>query len=422
MEKIRKHAITTEMIRCAGVGDRSIGTNKNLFGLLEEIIGKGGMRLCRTMRNGEQLDDEKARELDIHVLESIQLRYRLPDLSHAQEFYMQQQKPAVGVIDYYGELLPDVEKDLELKDEVTLLSDQPSDLMRLLFRRPESIDPTLAYETHRHVLLADIAGQINARTRIGRLRTVLSKVQHLLNEKLFEGPEGAGQRIISESFHDDDTNTVVGLLDRGDKKSRTAHLKRIPFVVRSIPDMGLVHTSPRKKDDRIAMVKCIAKAETNGGVVSIDSAQDGIGMIMALMDNLVTPEQLAERVVGIIESGPRKVVKVENDDDADHDHGQSIERSFNARRKIWFEGILTPIELIFYDRETYLNSRLEVGKRDGKTGLYLGRSHKLLEYRRAQKAARVLFPDPYYPDLDEIFVNQVKLVVREQREQFQVAA
>lgn len=408
--------ITTEMIRYAGTKDRSIETNKNLLGLLADILGKGSLRFCRTMRNGGVLSEATAQEIDMSVLASIQHRYGLPDLSHAQEFYLQQQKPAIEVVGYYGDLLPEVAEDVELKDEVALLSERPSDLIRLLFRKPESIDPTLAYEIHRHTLLSIIAGQINARTRSERLRTVLADAHHLLNEQLFEGPEGAGQRIFSRSFHNDETNTVVGFPDRGDQKPSTAHCKYIPFIVRSIPGMGLVYTSSRKKNDGVAIIKCIAKAKTNGGVININYVQDGIGMIVASIDDKVTPEQLAKRVVRVLESGSRKVIKVEEDDDIGKDHGQSNERSFNARRKIWFEGASTPIELIFYDRETYLNSRFEVGIGNDETGLYMGRSHKLLELRRARLAAPVLFPESIYPKLDIFFANRSRMVAHELRE------
>lgn len=410
---------TIEMYRPAE--RRSTETNLQMARLLSDIVGRGRLRFCKGIRG--ELSDELAGVINNYVLASVKQRYSLPEESDVQEFYMQQQKLAIAVPEYYGELVPEITKDVELKDEISMLSDRPSDLVRLIFRHPEDIDPTLAYEVQRHILISDLAGQINARTKNGRLRTVLSDVHRLLNERLFEGPEGAGQRIISESFHDDETNQVIGFPDRCTRKPPTAHLKRVPLVVRKIPEVGLVHTSLRKKDDRVAIVKSLAKALGNGGVININGdIQDSIGMIFASMEDHITPAQLADLVVSIIQSGPRKVAKIEPDDQTDNDHGQSSAMSFNARRKIWFEDIPTPLEFIFYDRETFLNSRLEVGTRDPETGFYMGRAHSLFEPRRARPTVDVIFPKEIYPtDFDTPFVNRSRQIAQELREMYKVA-
>ena len=418
MEVIEIHRpITIEMFRPAGY--RTAETNWQMAHLLSNVLGRGRLRFCKDMKGIGGFPEDVANEIDGYVLGSVKRRYGLPDGSDVQEFYMQQQKLATQVPEHYGELVPELAKDVELKDEISMLSDRPSDLVRLAFRRPEEIDSTLAYEVQRHILLSDLAGQINARTKNSRLRTVLSEVHHLLNEMLFEGPEGAGQRIISESYHDDQTNQVIGFPGRS-RKPPTAHLKRVPLVVRKIPEVGLVHTSPRKKDDRDAIVKSLAKALSNSGVINIDNdIQDGFGMIFVSMDDHVTPEQLADLVVSAIQSGSRKIANREEDDRTDTDRGQSPESSFDARRKIWFEGIPTPLEFIFYRLETFLNSRLEVGIRDPETGFYMGRSHALYKPRRAFPTTQVIFPKEIYPtDFDTLFVNWSKHTAQELREMY----
>ena len=414
--------VTLEMFR-PRAEDRSDKTNEHIARLLGLFSGKGSLRIYKGMRTGGVLSDEVAQEIDGHALRSIKKYFHLPEGSDPQEFYLQQQKQAIGLIEYYGEILPEERQNLALKNEISLLSDSPSDLLRLLSRSPGNIDPTLAYEVHRHALTLCISGLVNARTKRGRLHTVLSRVHQVFNERLFEGPEGAGSRFLLESIHDDETNEVVGFLDDNKPIPPTAHLKRIPHIVRKIPDAGLVYTSPRKKDDRIVLVKSIAKSGNNCGTINVESdVLDGIGIMAVLMENRVTPEELAERTVSIIESDSRnKVKKVETEDQTGTDHGQSPKYRHICRR-LWLEDVPSPIELIFRDRENYLNSILEVGLRNSETGLYMGRAHELFELRRASQAANVLFPEEIYPvDLISAFVKRSRHVARVLRDRYKVS-
>lgn len=390
--------------------------------LMSGFLGRGRLRLCRNMKAGGILSEDAAKKINIDVLNSLKGIYNLPDSINLQEFYMQQQRQALGVRRYYCEILPEIAQSLEGKDEISILSDRPSDLFRLLFRPPETIDPTLAYEARQHVLLSHIAGMLNARTLNGRLSTVLYDVHRLFNNQLFEGPEGTGKKVFSESFHDDETNEVVGFPNQQDRKPPTAHLKRIPFTVRTIQNLGLVYTSPRKKDDRVATVKCIAKSLESGGTINIDDdIQDGIGLEFVSMDDHMTPEQIAERVGAVIESGSRKVANVQiGRKDVEKDRGQSSEFGFDERLKIWFDGLPTPLEMTFFTLANYLNSKLEVGVRDPQTGLYLGRAHELYELRRARRVARVLFHG--IDNLDEAFINRSKFKAQDLRVRYKIAA
>lgn len=409
------------------ITNRSLGTNLQLGRVVAEFYGKDSIGLCRKIGAGGSFSRGDADRIDESCFKSISQTYHLPKRTDPQEFYMQQQKGAVAVIDYFQRLIPELAKDFELKDEIVRLSDRPSLLLRYLSMPAGGIDPTLAYEAQRHAVLVYQLGMINSRSLNGRLRTVLSDVQGLLNEKLFVGPEGHGERSTVECYHDDETNEVVGFPDRGDKRPLTAHLKRIPVIVRQVEDIGKVMTSPRKKNDSVAIVKSWMKAQSNSGIIHINQAvQDSIGMTFVVMDDTIPPKQLADLVVSIIKSGSDsdlrcipKILTTEVDDNTDADHGQSPGLNFNARRKLWFEGLPTPIELIFYSREAFLNSKLEVGERDRATGLYMGRGHDLFELRRAMIVARIPFPREIYGvndyDLNNAFVNRSKQVAYGQR-------
>lgn len=415
--------ITTDWFKSLP-GERQLATNLQIGRVMTAFFGMDAISLCRRLMANMSFSREEADVIDSYFLKSSKRIYKLPRQTDPQEFYLQQHRGALAVVRYFGELVPELAGEWESKDEIPDLSDRPSDLLRLLAKPASNIDPKLAYEAQRHAALMYQLGMINARTLNGRLRTVLSDTNRLLNSKLFKGPEGHGDPTFLESFHDDETNEVVGFPDRNNRRPLTAHLKRTRMVVRNTREWGAVRTKSRKKDDSVAITKSWEKALGNGGTIHLDNAiQDSIGKEYVLMDDSILSEQFADLVVSIIEAeaGVRsdlweipRIVKVEKDDKADNDRGQSVVPSFNARRKIWFENIPTPIELKFYDRKTYLNSILEVGTRSYETGLYMGRAHDLFQLRRCRNAVRVPFPEEMYPisdyDLNIAFVNRSKQV------------
>ena len=412
--------ITLEMFQ-PEISGRSLQTNRQLGRLVNEFSGRGRVRFHLGIKAGGAWSEEEALAIDETVLGSIKRRYSLPDSSDPRDFYMQQQKQAIGVIGHIGSVLPELGQELELKDEISLLSDSPSDLFRLASLPEDVIDQTLAYEVHRHLLLSVISGLVNARTLNGRLRTVLSDVHRQFNAQLFEGPEGAGTRLNLTSIHDDETNEVVGFPEHSQRIPPTAHVKRSSFLLRRISDIGLVYTSPRKKDDDNAILKSLAKAVNNGGKIDMDTVRDEIGMMFVLMSDSTDTEKLADRVLSVAAEGLRKIIHVESDNKVDIDHGQSAEIRM-SRRQVWFEDMQVPLELMFFDRENYLNSQLEVGRRDPQTGLFEGRAHELYDLRRVSSVLPLLYPEVVYGvDLQPIVVRRMKQKAEELRARYKAA-
>lgn len=405
--------------------ERGLGNNLNIGRLLGEIAGRGRLRLMKQLRYGKVLSNLEASRLDRHAFSAMREHYRLPAEIDIQEFYMQHQKNALAVPGKLADFLPEIES-WELKDEITMLSDRPSDLFRYLSRPPENIDSTLAYETHRHALLLHISFMLNARTLNGRLRTRLSDVHHTLNRDFFEGKEGSGDRVVRESVHDDETNTSIGL--PGDFKSipATAHIKQVPFTARTLKEGGYVYTSPRKKDDRTAIIKAILKGREKGIISTDVGVLDPVGMIIVALDNRVEAKELAEKAVKIlIIDDNLDIDEIEDDDETEVDHGQSNAVNFDARKRLWFTNVPVPVELIFYNLSTYLNSRYEVGERDKNSGLYMGRAHSLFEIRREREVAPIIFPEFVYPDTgrdsERAFINKSKTEAETLREMHRVA-
>ncbi|MBI2019465.1 hypothetical protein HYS95_02210 [Candidatus Daviesbacteria bacterium] len=435
MSEIKIGPIATEWYRPCIEG-RSFTTNFQLGRTIIAHYGENAVDLSRKLAAaGSTLSRRDTEQVDKFFLRASKEIYRLPsDLTHPRSFYKECKESAIAAVQYFGQLVPELAEDFEMRGEIAKISDRPSDLLRYLASpvsenedplKKGAIFPTLAYEAQRHAILHYQIGIIESRALNAGLSNLLADVQDLLNERLFAGVTGKGDPIPLESYHDDQTNRVVGFPDRSSERLLTAHLKRQRITVRNVPEVGYVHKKDREKELGPTIVKTWVKALRNGGVVHIDEAlQDSIGMRFVLMDDAVPPEQFADLVISVIKAGiesrldsnhPRalpRIDKVVDDPDTNTDHGQSTEINFNARKKIWFEGISTPMELIFYDRATFLNSEMEVGTQDSKTGLFMGRAHKLFELRRAREVIRVPFPKEVYPlddyVLNKAFVNQSK--------------
>lgn len=403
---------------------RSQATNLQIARIFRGFFGHHALSLCR--KGTTDFSIKQSEKINSDFFEANTKIYHLPEKASSQDFYRNMRIAAITVPQYFCKLVPELEDAFELRDEITNLSNRPSDLLRYL-ANPSTVHPVLAYEAFRHAISHFHLSAIEARTKNWGLENLLFDIQDVLNEDLFEGVEGSGDPIILESFHDDDTNTVVGFPDRGDRRPMTAHLKRQQIVVRTIDSIGQVHKKPHKKETGATMAKLWAKARKNGGIVHIDDAiKDSIRMMLVLMDDAVPPAQLADLVVSVLKSGidqrletnhPRKMPRIDDKkttaaDQTDKGRGQSNKINLNARRLIWFEGIPTPFELTIYNRETYLNSVMEVGNRDPLTGLYDGRAHTQFELRRALDVIRLAFPEERYLvddyTINKAFVNRSK--------------
>jgi len=408
-EQINLRPITIEMFKPdISAGSRhSLRARLGLAHLMDEFCGTGKQRFYRGLNRKSGLDEETANAIDKNVFEAIRSYFHLPNRFGPRQFYIQQQKQAIGVIRYFGEILPELRQDIDPKNEISMLSDRPSDLFWLLSRPSDSIDRTLEYEVYRHALLSINSGMINATHLNERSLSVLSNVFHHLDRTLFEGKLGEGEQIVLDSAHDNITNRVVGFPEEDGRILPTAHHKIIPFSVRKIPEFGRIYTRPRKKGDSSVLCKGITDAVGRDGVIRVDAIEDRLGMMCVVIEKCVHPKDVADLVVDKIKLGPREVSEIVKVDTVDQNRGQSQEFKFNARRIIKFKHTAIPLEMVFLDLENYLNSVYEVGDRDSETGLYLGRAHELYELRRGLTAASILFPKEIYPiDLADAFLKR----------------
>lgn len=393
-EKLRP--ITIDMFS-PYTSERSRRTTVGLARLMDDFYGKGKQLFYRSLRNVINLDNETAQEVDKNVFESVKNYYSLLDRHSPPQFYLEQQKQPIGLIKDFGAMLPELRQELELKNEVSMFSDRPSALFWFLSRPSSEIDRVLEYEVHRQALLMICSGRINAVHLRERSLSVLSSVFNHLSRTLFEGKIGEGEQIFLESAHDDDTNEVVGFPDHDQEIPPTAHRKRVHFNTRSVKGFGRVYTSPRKKGDSNVLGKAIADASAGDRVIKVDAAEDRLGIMYVTIEKDADPRKLADLVITRIESGPRQVAEVVEDDLVNQQRGQSQEFKFDARRIVRFKRSAVPLEMVFLSLENYLNSEYEVGKRDSQTGLYMGRAHELYELRRGLRIAPVLFPQEIYP-------------------------
>lgn len=397
--------------------------------LMDDFCGKGNQRFYQSLKGTPDFYERMRREIDMNVFHAVRDFYYLSKRKSLRDFYLQQGKQAIGAITaFYEDKWPELRPFAELKDEISSLSDSPSDFFWLLSRPSEDIDRTLQYEIVRHALLTIISGKINAVHLRERSHSTLSSVHNYLRRELFTGKIGEGGYITVDSAHDDVTNEVVGLPEKGQVIPRTAHLKRIPFNVRPSKDFGRVYSSHRKKRDNNVIYKAIADAVSEDGVIKVDDVQDRLGIMFVTIEQNVDPRDLAEQVVSTIKNGPKPVKKVLPEPEADKNRGQSSGFRFDDRRIVLFEDSSVPMELVFLSLKNFLNSEYEVGSPDPETGLYKGQGHKLFEIRRGLIVGKVLFPEDIYfcrdvipTRLDDIFLARSKMTAQELKERYKVS-
>lgn len=414
---------------------RTLKDKVNVASLLESFIDKGAFAKHVASRREGSLCEEDVDDISRRTLKNISDKYELEDLNYnPRRFYLDAQRLAVAFIGYFGKrIIPELAQDLQMKDEVGLVTDYPGRLYRYLSRPPGSLDPMLAHEAQRHAIATAMGADYLAADARGKLGSILAAVHDHLNTRLFEGVEGSGGPQIFSSYHDDDTNDVVGYPGQSPKRI-TAHEKRYEKNVRLIQGIGYVLTGPREKDGDAALVKSIAQAQLpeNKGIINVArDIEDGIGMMFVPMDPAVKVEELIERVLKVIgpegteikmpgEAKDLKIGKIKSEPTRGKGRGQSSTLKSHVV-KIWFEGILSPIELFFMDRTNYTNSLLEVGQRDQITGLYQGSSHELYEIRRGAKVIRVPFSKERYPiPVEEALIRRDMVVAQDLRGRYRV--
>lgn len=400
--------ITIEMFQPTG---RSEGADSQIAGLLRRAYGKKGLSFFNATRKGLEPHAQLGIATDGHFYGFIRQTYGLPEDINPQVFYLRQQSHAIQVIEYVlGTALPGYRHELGLKNEVSLYSESPTDLLRLLAYPDDGVNPTLKFELQRHLLLSHISASFNSRTLNGRLRTELSRVQMLLNRELYGGRIGDGEDFDVYALHEDGTNSAVQVLVTArqyvSKQARDIcgiqpegyHLKRHPFSLRRIGETdSLVYTNPRKKSDAASILKSLGKAVENGGVISpLSYVQDSLGIMFVAMGGESERGELVERATTVLQSHPSGVEEITEDHHVNQDRGQAGASDF-ARLYLKLTGISVPLELMFYTCLGYLNSEYEVGIRDAGTGIYPGRAHDLYELRRSLPVLPVLFPEEIYP-------------------------
>lgn len=401
--------------------NRSVRANFRLGLFIRHYFGPIGVHAYRKLREGGKLSESEAQEINKHVFHSIRADLGLPDDCDVREFYVRQQKQGLDPVNYCRELLPALQFQLDLKDEVTSFSDRPYDFLELLATPPGKIDRTLAFELHRQGIFVYNAARNNAMHLISRSQTVLSDLQYHLRTHLYEGLIGDGRTIFTKSIHNDESNAVVGFPYKDLRIPPTAHIKKVPFTARSVKGFGPVYTSPRKKDDANVLIKAIASALEERGEINTDCIQDKIGMEWVPLEASVSPKELMDKIIELIESGPYEGVSVSVDDKVGQNRGQSPKTKF-VRRIIEFKNVPVACELRVFDLENFLNSKLEVGIRDQETGLYNGRAETLYRLRRELLAALYIFPPEIYNDIDlpSAFIDQSKLEAQKLRDIYKV--
>ncbi len=388
-----------------------------LGGIMADYFGREGMVLYRRIQNGLSFSTGLAQRTDANFFAAARRNYDLDNSADPEEFYLNQMRRAKHGVEYINEVLPELKQEVGLKNEVDLLPDSPSAQLRYLALPDGQIDPVMKWEIFRNLLFMHIEGVNSSRGRKYRLRTLISTFHDALSERLFEGVPGSGIKHELEGVFDNETNSLLSL-HRGESDLKPGeHLKRIPFMTRTIRGVGDVLATARRKDN--SAIKVIAKAALGDGVINVDTAvEDSIGMMFVTLgeeDNIDLLKDrvrtvIADKPLQILNGGCFRLVDVKPDDKFDGNRGQSTGINFQ-RDKFYFEGVPLPVEVFYMDRENYLRSILHVGEVNPLTGFLDGSAHGIYQPIRLKSVLPVTHPYSIYQISEDRFSD---LIAREQ--------
>lgn len=311
-------------------------------------------------------------------------------------FYEQQRGVANGVMAYVPETAFPRRYRERIKNELQVLYDTPSERLKML--ADPTVDDKLKFEAVRQMVLAHASALLNARSLNGTLNRRVGLLHQHIGEQIYSGKRGRTYERRFASYHDPDTNTVLGVGEVSDVASSPVVTKQHSREARHITGLGFVYTNMRLKNEAVATVKSLYKAPDAGGFVNPDAVQDSAGIMYTALGDRPMVDKLVDRVAQAVEAYPDTVNVVE-DHQTGNDHGQNNGVEFQ-RLQVHLKDTPVPIELMFYALPDYLNSVYEVGERDPQTGHYTGQAHDLFAIRRVARVLPFLYPKYIYKKLD----------------------
>lgn len=413
----------------------------------ESMLSANGEHSMRLLENGKadeiilfrENDRAKLREefpeeiLNRNFYEFIKDTYGVLADEETERFYNENINTASRFFNWYiDRALPQNKNALSQRNEVDPPPTSPAKLLHLL--ASENVSPELKHETQRIINAFFLSCEFTSRQWDIKLRTKLNDLNDVIDEYMLGGRKGDTSIETIVAIHNAETGRVINLVNGSTSSPNEGVLKFHQIRLRSLlePLPASSNTKRSKKRDReiheesetspaqiyidfdeksifSAMAKSIHKAKrrkdsgSKGEIVPVRDAVDLCRLVMVVSDSDKSKrDALVRRFIEVINDPRSSQFFGESEwvakDDAAGRKGNA--KNFNNRRlQVKPLDLKIPIEVQFFDMQSYLNNQLAVGKK--MRGKYDGEAHELYELKKLGDIAPILFPANFYGELGE---------------------
>lgn len=310
-------------------------------------------------------------------------------------------------------LFPDQDRQATLTTNIDWSDRRPSSALEILTTPTRMIGEQCRYEQGRQLGLALLCAELMKGDENGEANAMLSRVNKFFEKKLFQGRKGDPKRYETFSYHDPETNKLVGFSRQYpdpdfDKRLWVKSLVHPVRMVRVGSALGTTEGSiptlydPREKETGAAVIKALHRSlkedmvQPNGGMIEPSRYWgDRLGVRLVLMEG---DRPLRDKLTADLEGlfwGFDGVYQIKPDDDVDPKNGQSNRVEFR-RRQIYIKGLKHPFEMIIQLHEHYLSQLYEVGKFEPAIGMHNGVAHDLYKFDTVARVAEYLWPQAIF--------------------------
>lgn len=364
-------------------------------GLIHKMVGEPANELTRGISEGRFTRFSVPPDLK----DAINLRFynSLPYLTgiagdvNMQRFWAARVEDAIAVHQEVKAKFPNM--DMDILTEVSNPTSDISDTLAVLSAKGHNSLP--GHERKARMLMGLISTEIVAGDMKQDMSTELARVEAVLLERYFADEDNTHPYRL-HTMHDKTTNSYLPARHDAEtgEVSNKGVSKSFSVQVRQVKGGGPVHFFTGLKPRTSGVTKAIDRAVRNGGEVNPhEDVTDRYRVALASMDERVDGEGVAKRIRALLSDNYRDIVRFKADSATDgyKDDGASNRLGW-YREKIWFEGVTTPLELVVFDRASFVNYKVEVGRRDPNTGLFNGNARDLYVPYRMEGLLRVIYP------------------------------
>lgn len=377
----------------------------------EKFFGKDNFdQFRKATRKGSYIPEETRQRVDREIYHKVGRHFHLSrSLRKREAFWKKAITESNGVINYArGIFFPDQERVATLTNNLVWSDRRPSTILERLTKPKRLVGEELKYEQGRQLGVGWLCAQRMSEDENGYVTETLDRINHFLEGQAFVGREGETQSYPVYSYHAPSTNRLIGLRSQfpDPQYEKSLWVKSLDYSVRNIaikdPDGNIKEIvpalyDPREKDLYSAVIKGSKKSllAANGlpNMAPIEISphvEDLAGFRFVVMGGRPLRDRLTSYLEGLfwLFEGVTDIIP----DDQVNPSDKRQHRPEFRRRQIYMDGLRTPIEMMLYALEDWINSEYEVGNFNEELDMHDGPAHDLHKLDMVADVAEFYWP------------------------------